>query len=193
MLKVLKQLGALLFALALALSPVLAQASQVGQVGQAKTPVDHRDAGADKPAKTVKDFVGNADPNELVDIVIEMEGRPVAELYTETRLNSGPLAAEREDYQVAHATQLKQEQAPVVAAANLVGKVQSQMTVLLNGVSVTGVARRDIGSLAAMPGVKEVYVVPNAELDLKKSVPFIGASRSANRWGLMGATPVSPS
>ncbi|MBI3977600.1 MAG: S8 family serine peptidase [Chloroflexi bacterium] len=128
----------------------------------------------------------SADPNEIVDVLIEMAGKPLAGVYQETKTSLGPAAAARRAYQVAYTAHLKQAQVPVVAAAAGYGKVTGQLTALANGVAVSGVARRDLASLSQLPGVKAVHVVPDLQLDLYRSVPFIGAEQVRTQLGLDG-------
>lgn len=186
--KLARQVGILVFALAFALAPMLNASAGVPAPQKTGAPgITNTGADLPSPLKPFKDFVGNGkNPNEKVDVVIQMQGRPVAQIYKETLDKSGRAAADREDYQVAASGQLKQAQASVVAAASRVGKVTGQLTVVYNGVAVTGVARRDIAGLYALPGVVDVYIMPNYQLDLHDSVPFVGAEQIRQQLGLDG-------
>lgn len=188
--KLLRKLAILVFALALAVTPLLsAGAAQPRPQSTSVAGVYNNGSDTPAPLKVSKDFIGKGgNANEKVDVIVQLNGDPVAKLYKETLTRQGAAAASREDYQVAHSNQLKQLQAPVVAAASRVGKVTGQLTVLYNGVAVTGVARRDIAALYNLPGVVDVHVIGNYKVDLAYSVPFVGGSRCAVSSVLTGAT-----
>ncbi len=159
----------------------LAQGDILGRSG-AGTPYVPADA---PPAAAVSAPAGvRAAGGEKVNVLIEMEAAPLAEVYiaeqakgaskVDTALQANKLAA------------LKAAQAPVAAEASKHGKVLFNFTNFINGVGVANVDSRDLDALKKLPGVKAVHVMKTFKYDLGQSVPFIGGQQVIDESGLDG-------
>jgi subtilisin family serine protease len=181
--------GKILLAAGLALSVVL-PAGAADKLPPAGAPiiaggVQVTDAPVTNPQSAAR-MLDKGDPNQLVDAIVLLKDLPLAEVYKQTAATEGPAAAEKPDYQRAYSRQLLAAQAPVAAAAARYGIVTNHMTVVLNGLAMTSVHRRDLAALRQIPGVAHVSEGQNYKLDLYRSVPFIGADAVRLGMGLDG-------
>lgn len=128
------------------------------------------------------DTAGQGGP---VNVVIEMNAVPLAEVFAAQQATASSQNVDAA-LQRSYVNSLRSAQAPVVAEASRRGKVVAQLTRLVNGVAVTGVAPRDLPALRRLPGVKAVHVVGDFKLDLGTSVPFIGGQQVLEQSGLDG-------
>ena len=126
-------------------------------------------------------------PNALADladvtltVVVELEGAPVAELFSNARGNISPLA------QRSQAEELASMQQPVAEyVLSHSGAVISQYTKAYNGLLVN-VPYEQLDELKALPNVKAVHRAPVYYPILDNSVPTIRANKVATDLGYDG-------
>lgn len=123
-------------------------------------------------------------PGRPVNVLIELVQPPLADLYIAQRA----LGVRTVDVQAqqAHVQSLLNAQAVVVAEAAKHGQVVAQLTNLIDGVGVAGVAPGDLATLAKLPGVKAIHIMGTYRWELGTSVPFIGGQQVLETNGLDG-------
>jgi minor extracellular serine protease Vpr len=111
--------------------------------------------------------------NTNVAVILEMEGSPLAELYSE-QLKSGKAALSSVSQQN-YVQSLEQAQKPAIAALKQMGgQVIASYTKVYNGILVS-LPVSQLSSAAKLSGVKAVHAAPVDRLSLSKSVPLIRA------------------
>ena len=123
--------------------------------------------------------------NERVTVALELNGAPVVEAFIASKTAS---KAEALTAQKVRKDALAKAQATVVAAVQTAApsaRIVSQHTDLVNAVTLR-VNRQDIAALAKIQGVKYISSVPDFQLDLSNSVPYIGAERVRTELGITG-------
>jgi minor extracellular serine protease Vpr len=124
------------------------------------------------------------DKSRQVDVMVEMADQPVASRVGDAKdAGTTVTAADKDTWR----NQMRSAQTPVADAVRKAGGVVvGQLQDAYNGVHAH-VPAAAVASLAAMPGVVGVHLVPTYKPALTESVPYVGAPQSWTTTGLTGA------
>jgi minor extracellular serine protease Vpr len=124
------------------------------------------------------------DPARVVDVMIEMSGEPMAGRVGDAEeAGTAVTPANRDIWR----NQIKNGQKPVADAVRKSGgRIISQMEDAFNGIHAH-VKAGDLTSLAALPGVTSIQLVPIYKPALADTVPYVGAPQAWTATGQTGA------
>ncbi|HEY5487062.1 MAG TPA: hypothetical protein VIK06_05380 [Candidatus Limnocylindrales bacterium] len=124
------------------------------------------------------------DPARQVDVMVEMSDQPVAAMVGDARDNGTTVSGADRD---ARRGQIETHQKPVVDAARQSGGVVvGTLQDAYNGVHLH-VRSAALTTLAAIPGVVAIHLVPTYKPALTESVPYIGDPQAWTGTGETGA------
>ena len=124
------------------------------------------------------------DPARQVDVMVEMSDQPVAGMVGDARDNGATVSASQKD---ARRGEIQTHQQPVVAAVRQAGGVVvGELQDAYAGVHVK-VRSAALTTLAAVPGVTAIHLMPTYKPSLTQSVPYIGAPQAWTSTGETGA------
>src|ERR1035437_582603 len=124
------------------------------------------------------------DPTGQVDVMVEMSDQPVAAMVGDARDNGTTVSGADRD---ARRGQIETHQKPVVdAARQFGGVVVGTLQDAYDGVHLH-VRSAALTTLAALPGVVAIHLVPTYKPALTESVPYIGAPQDWTGTGETGA------
>jgi subtilisin family serine protease len=124
------------------------------------------------------------DPARLVDVMVEMSDQPVAGMVGDARDNGSAVSTSQKD---ARRGEIQTHQKPVVDAVRQAGGVVvGELQDAYAGVHVK-VRSAALPTLAAVPGVTAIHLVPTYKPSLTHSVPFVGAPQVWTATGETGA------
>jgi len=123
------------------------------------------------------------DPARQVDVMVEMSDQPVAAMVGDARDSGATVSAADRD---TRRSQIETHQKPVVDAARQSGGVVvGTLQDAYNGVHLH-VRSAALATLAALPGVVAIHLVPTYKPALTESVPYIGAPQAWTGTGETG-------
>lgn len=123
------------------------------------------------------------DKNRQMDVMLELADQPVASLVGDAKDAGTTVTTAAKD---SRRSQIKSAQTPVADAVRKSGGVViGQLQDAYNGIHVH-VSASAVASLAALPGVVGVHLVPTYKPALTESVPYVGAPQSWTTTGLTG-------
>ena len=124
------------------------------------------------------------DPNRVMDVMVQLTDQPVASQVGDAKDNGTTATKSQRD---AWRAQIQTSQKPVADAVRKSGGVVvSQMQDAYNGIHVH-VKAAEVASLASLPGVSGVHLIPTYKPALTESVPYVGAPQAWTTTGLTGA------
>ena len=124
------------------------------------------------------------DPARQVDVMVEMSDQPVAGMVGDARDSGATVSTSQKD---ARRGEIQTHQQPVVAAVRQAGGVVvGELQDAYAGVHVK-VRSAALTTLAAVPGVTAIHLVPTYKPSLTHSVPYIGAPQAWTSTGETGA------
>lgn len=139
------------------------------------------------PGLIPDDGAPEAVKSERVNVALTLRGDPIVTTYVAAQA-AGAGKADLAKAQKDQKARLQAEQKAVIPAIQSKAssaKVMATSQTLVNAVYVR-VDRGQVGDLRRVPGVKSISLVPDAQRDLKYSVPYIGADRLATELGITG-------
>jgi subtilisin family serine protease len=181
-----RRLSLVVLAVSIVLAPLFGNS---GSGARAAEPATEPDASLYEPAdgsQSLGYIPGSilARQGKPLNVLIEMTAPPLAEVFAQEK-EKGAVTVDV-NLQHNHVDFLKQAQAQVMAEAQKYGKIEAQLTRLVDGVAVSGVAPSALSALARLPGVKAVHPMGVFKYELGISVPFIGGQQVLEQSGLTG-------
>ncbi|HYF64703.1 MAG TPA: S8 family serine peptidase, partial [Herpetosiphonaceae bacterium] len=137
------------------------------------SPLDIKDTVVDVSAAETAAHEAGYGPDDIVSVFVQLEAEPAAVVWNNTRARQSPAAAKS----------AAQRQAASIAGAQAVllpqiarlgGQTIYQLDSVLNAIAVR-IPVRDIRRLKALPGVKQVGLVPVYKIENASGVSLIGA------------------
>jgi subtilisin family serine protease len=124
------------------------------------------------------------DPARQVDVMVEMSDQPVAGMVGDARDSGSTVSTSQKD---ARRGEIQTHQKPVVDAVRQAGGVVvGELQDAYAGVHVK-VRSGSLATLAAVPGVTAIHLMPTYKPSLTHSVPYIGAPQAWTSTGETGA------
>jgi hypothetical protein len=118
-------------------------------------------------------------PEDIVRVIILLEGEPVAGFKSRLRPGGGQLSSVQQDEVRAHAREVRERHRHLLrqmVAQGITLELRWEYTYLLNGLAGS-IQMGDMERIAGMPGVWGIYPDNEVQLALDESVPLIGADQ----------------